>query len=68
MSNKLKGFFQGEARETKLDGQKVVALWDDGVMLSADNGISLMMPGQAPCLFKLEAGKTYKVTVEEIES
>ena len=60
------GDFEAEARVTEVDGQELVAVWSDGVMLSADNGKSKLMPGSAPCEFHLEAGKRYKVIVEEI--
>lgn len=61
------GEFEAVAREIESDGSPVTALWTDGVMLSADNGKSTIMGGMsAPCAFKLQAGKSYKVTVEEI--
>lgn len=63
------GEFNADAVEIELDGSKVTAVWSDGVMLSADNGQSPFMAGMsAPCDFKLEAGKRYKVTVEEVIS
>jgi hypothetical protein len=46
--------FEATARNIEHDGQGMVGVWTDGVMLSSDNGI-------------LVAGKKYKVIVEEIE-
>ena len=66
LSGKVVGQFEAEAHSTVIDDQKVVGVWTDGVMLSADNGHSKMIPGIAPCAFKLKAGQQYKVTVEEI--
>lgn len=66
LSGKVVGQFEAEAHSTVIDEQKVVGVWTDGVMLSADNGHSKMMPGIAPCSFKLKAGQHYKVTVEEV--
>ena len=66
LSGKVVGQFEAEAHSTVIDDQKVVGVWTDGVMLSADNGHSKMMPGIAPFAFKLKAGQHYKVTVEEI--
>ncbi|WP_394222706.1 hypothetical protein [Alteromonas gracilis] len=66
LSGRLIGQFEAEAHATAIDKQKVVGVWTDGVMLTADNGNSKMMPGIAPCAFKLKAGQHYKVTVEEV--
>jgi|GEM_PF-3297742 len=66
LSGKVVGQFEAQAHSTVIDDQKVVGVWTDGVMLSADNGNSKMMPGIAPCAFKLKAGQHYKVTVEEV--
>ncbi len=62
------GEFEGEARVIQLDGHHVTALWTDGVMLSADNGNSKMMPGVAPFAFALTKGTQYRVSVSKIEN
>jgi hypothetical protein len=59
--------FESTAHNIELDGQSMVGVWTDGVMLSSDNGKTKMMPGIAPCAMKLVAGKKYKVIVVEIE-
>jgi hypothetical protein len=46
--------FESTAHNIELDGQSMVGVWTEGVMLSSDNG-------------NLVAGKKYKVIVEEIE-
>jgi hypothetical protein len=46
--------FESTAHNIELDGQSMVGVWIDGVMLPSDNG-------------NLVAGKKYKVIVEEIE-
>lgn len=61
------GHFEAKAAAIEVDGTEMVGVWADGVLLSADNGKSPMMSGMsAPCTFKLEQGKRYRVTVEEI--
>lgn len=65
MSEKLE--FESEAHSIEVDGQKMVGVWTDGVMLSSDNGHSKMMPGIAPCAMKLKAGEKYRVTIEKIQ-
>ena len=50
--------FEGTTKSTALDG-KVVAIWTDGIGLSSDN--------DEFCAYKLQEGKKYKVTVEEIK-
>lgn len=59
--------FEDDAHSIEVDGQKMVGVWTDGVMLSSDNGKSKMMPGIAPCAMNLKVGKKYRVTVEEIK-
>ena len=53
------GSFEAEAHDAKIDDQDVVALWGDGIMTTADN--------VEPCEIKLEKGKRYRVTIEEIK-
>ncbi len=53
------GSFEGEAHTAKIDGKDVVALWGDGVITAADN--------VTPCEVKLENGKRYRITIEEIK-
>lgn len=61
------GKFEAVATDITLDGSPFVAVWGDGVMLSADNGKSAMMAGNAaPCSFELESGKRYAVSVGEV--
>ena len=49
--------FEGVAKFLKED--EVVALWTDGVMASSD-----MLPH---CAYRLEAGKKYRITLEELK-
>jgi hypothetical protein len=62
----LIGQFEGKAGLQVLDGQNVTAVWTDGVMLSADNGSTKLMPGKAPCAFNLAAGDQYAVVVSRV--
>jgi hypothetical protein len=62
----LIGQFEGKASLQVLDGESVTAVWTDGVMLSADNGNTNMMPGNAPCAFKLKSGEQYSVAVSRV--
>lgn len=62
----LIGQFDGKAGLQVLDGQNVTAVWTGGVMLSADNGNTKLMPGKAPCAFTLEAGEQYTVAVSRV--
>jgi len=49
--------FSFEGKAVKLpDGD--ISVWTDGVALSSDN--------ERQCAYRLEAGKKYKVTIEEI--
>ena len=50
---KIIGQFEDEAKTTVIDGHVMIAAWDDGVMLSTDNGL-------------LVEGKQYRITIEEI--
>lgn len=58
-------FFESVARQVEIDGQPMIGVWGDGVMLSCDNGKSPWMPGSAPSDVRLEEGKRYRITVEE---
>lgn len=52
------GSFEDKAKNVSIDGVSMVGTWTDGVGVYADN--------EDPCAFKMEAGKRYRVTVEEI--
>ena len=52
--------FEGKAMKVKIEGVDNIAVWTDGVGLSYD-----LEPYAA---FKLEEGKTYRITVEEIKT
>lgn len=52
------GRFEGGAGSIVQDGHSVIAINGDGVLLSADN--------DSFGAFKLESGKRYKVTAEEV--
>lgn len=59
--------FEAVARDVEVDGQKMIGVWGDGVMLSCDNGKSPWMPCTAPSDVCLEEGKRYRITVEELD-
>lgn len=53
----MKHTFEGKVKQ--LHNRPELGLWVDGIMLSYDQA--------TPTQFKLIEGKTYRVTVEEIE-
>lgn len=57
MKTKDEYTFTGTAK--KFGKRKEIGVWTDGVMLSTDQDWA--------CEYKLEEGKKYKITVEEIE-
>lgn len=59
--------FTAEARAIELNNQPVVAVWSDGVMFSADNGKMKGMPGLQDSVCTLEAGKRYRISIEEVK-
>lgn len=67
MSTSLTHSFTAEARAIELNNQPVVAVWSDGVMFSADNGKMKGMPGLQDSVCTLDAGKRYRISIEEIK-
>lgn len=62
------GSYVAEARKVSVDKQDMVAVWTDGVSLTADNGrCPLSGHRDAHCVFKLEAGKRYRITTELLD-
>jgi hypothetical protein len=51
--------FTAKAQSVRVNGEDVVGVWTDGVMLSADNGKHAQ--------FLLEKGEVYKVTVQRVK-
>jgi hypothetical protein len=50
--------FVSVGRDVKLDGEPIVGVWTDGIMLSSDNLSS--------CAYRLKAGNKYKVSVVDL--
>lgn len=64
MTQKL--VFDDKAKPIQIDGHPHVGVWTDGVGVTSDNGKSPWISGPAPCAMKLEPGKRYRVTIEEL--
>lgn len=57
--------YEAEANSTTLDGQKVMAVWTDGLSISNEESSEDRKKGFRPA-YRSKKGRRYRITIEEL--